>query len=48
MRFKHVLAAGLMLAAAPVLAQPADPLLRPDPADWLTYSGQYHAQRHTP
>ena len=33
--------------AAPVWAQATDPV-KPDPQDWLTYSGQYHAQRHSP
>src|SRR4051794_37578610 len=48
MGFKHALAAGLMLAAAPVLAQPADPLLKPDPADWLPFPGPIPGQPPPP
>src|SRR6266702_2853321 len=47
MSLKHVLRTGLMLASVPVWGQAADPLLKPDPKDWLTYSGQDHAQRHS-
>ena len=47
MRLQHALLTGLLMLSAPVAAQSADPLLRPDPKDWLTYSGQYHAQRHS-
>lgn len=56
MRLRLALLASLVLAAtgpagaAPAVANnpaTADPLLRPDPADWLTYAGGYQAQRHT-
>src|SRR5882757_4424515 len=48
MSLKRALLAGLLLVSAPVAAQVVDSLLKPDPKDWLTYSGQYHAQRHSP
>src|SRR5471030_1141003 len=43
MSLKRVLLAGLLLSSAPVAAQNAA-----DSKDWLTYSGQYQAQRHSP
>ncbi len=46
MGLKHALLPALFLASAGAAAQIPDPL-KPDPKDWLTYSGQYHAQRHS-
>src|SRR5216117_2946429 len=46
MGFKHALLPVLLLACAGADAQTPDPL-KADPKDWLTYSGQYHAQRHS-
>src|SRR5438270_4936236 len=45
MGLKHALLPSLLLASA-AWAQAPDPLK--DPNNWLTYSGQYHAQRHSP
>src|SRR3954471_9474278 len=47
MGLKHAFLTGLMLASAPVLDQTSDPLLNPDPKNWRTYPGEYHAQRHS-
>ena len=46
MRLRHALLSALLLACAPVWAQIPDPI-KVDPKDWLTYSGQYHSQRHS-
>jgi alcohol dehydrogenase (cytochrome c) len=46
MRLRHALLSALLLACASAWAQVPDPI-RADPKDWLTYSGQYHAQRHS-
>src|SRR5882757_4505515 len=43
-----VLAAIVACAAVNALAQATDQiLLKPDPQDWLMYSGTYNAQRHS-
>ncbi len=46
MRLKSVFLSGLLLTGAPAAAQTPDPASA-DPGDWLTYSGQYHSQRHS-
>jgi glucose dehydrogenase len=46
MRLRHALLSALLLACASAWAQVPDPI-RADPKDCLTYSGQYHAQRHS-
>jgi alcohol dehydrogenase (cytochrome c) len=47
MSLRLALLSALTLALAPVWAQVPD-RTRADPGDWLTYSGQYHSQRHSP
>ena len=39
--------AWMMLAAAGVAQVTYDDLLKADPQNWLSYSGSYHAQRHS-
>jgi alcohol dehydrogenase (cytochrome c) len=46
MGLRHALPSALLFSLAPVWAQVPDPI-KADPRDWLTYSGQFHSQRHS-
>ena len=47
MKLRHVFLGGLLLAAAPALAQ-SGPAAQPASADWTRYGGTYDSQRHSP